>query len=242
MKNYSNPQSRSTQRSAHKKRVWQSSSTGFTIIELLIATTIFSIVLVVIVSSFLQVGRMFYKGVSVNNTNESTRNLVDSIANDARLSTFTPGGADSSDPSKLFFCIGAHRYTYKLNTQVKANDISTSASTMGAGIVQDTAGGSSCLDPTHNPGINPSQVLGPDMRLNALSVTKNTTGTSVMIHAHVIFYGVDKTVFSSSIHPNDTATDHTAALNDPSAYCSGNLLSTQFCAVSDIGTSVTLRY
>jgi prepilin-type N-terminal cleavage/methylation domain-containing protein len=241
MKKYFNLHSGSITISVLKKRSRQSDFTGFTIIELLVATTIFSIVLVVIVSSFLQVGRMFYKGVSINNTNESARNLVDSIANDARLSNFTPGGADSTDASKLFFCVGTHRYTYKLNTQVKANDISTSANTMGAGIVQDTTSGS-CLDPTHLAGINPSQVLGPDMRLNALSVTKNTTGTSVMIHAHVLFYGVDSSVFSSSTHPNDTDTDHAAALNDPTAYCSGNLLSTQFCAVSDIGTSVTLRY
>src|SRR6266498_3833396 len=59
---------------------------GFTIIELMVATTIFSIVLMVILASFLQIGRMFYKGISINNTNEATRTLVDDITSDIKLS------------------------------------------------------------------------------------------------------------------------------------------------------------
>jgi prepilin-type N-terminal cleavage/methylation domain-containing protein len=209
---------------------------GFTIIELLVASTIFSIVLVVIVSSFLQVGRMFYKGVSINNTNEATRNLVDDITNDARFSNFFDAG-NTTQPTlppnaKHYFCIGSHRYTYLLNTQVKDADINATAASMAAGIVQDTANG--CPD-LSVAGTNPTQVLGPGMRLNLLNVGKNNSGSGLLIHAHVIFYGADDTVFASTSNaPN--------AINAPDAYCSGNLLSTQFCAMSDISTNVTLRF
>ena len=215
---------------------------GFTIIELLIATTVFSIVLVVIVASFLQVGRMFYKGVSVNNTNEAARNLVDEISNDARL-TPTPSEvkSDSTDTAKRFFCVGPHRYTFKLNTQVKAGDINSNARNMTAGIVQDTTSGN-CQDPTALLGSSPRQILGPDMRLNAMNVSQNASGSGMLIHVHVIFYGADDRVFSSTAHPNDTAADHAAAINDADAYCSGNILSTQFCAMADIRTNVTLKY
>jgi prepilin-type N-terminal cleavage/methylation domain-containing protein len=222
---------------------------GFTIIELLVATTIFSIVLVVIVASFLQVGRMFYKGVSINNTNEAARNLVDDIANDVRLSKsslYADPAPDSADSSKKFFCVGQHRYTYKLNTQVRDNDINPtsgniSARTMSAGVVQDSTGGN-CQDPSHLNGTNASQVLGPDMRLNALDVAKNATGSAVRIHAHILFYGTDDNVFSSIAHPADNDTDHAASLSDPKAFCSGNLLSTQFCSVADIDTNIALGF
>jgi prepilin-type N-terminal cleavage/methylation domain-containing protein len=201
---------------------------GFTIIELLVATTIFSIVLVVIVASFLQIGRMFYKGVSVNNVNESARGLVDDISNDVRLadaSTNIHVSTDTADTTIKYFCAGQHRYTFILNQQVRGS-IGVLAKDIKAGIVQDVTGGV-CQQPSTLDGNSPRQVLGPDMQLNALDIAQ--TGTSVSIHAHVIFYGVDDSVFNPSI-------------NDPAAYCSGNLLSTQFCAMSDIKTNVTLGY
>jgi prepilin-type N-terminal cleavage/methylation domain-containing protein len=201
---------------------------GFTIIELLIATTIFSIVLVVIVASFLQIGRMFYKGVSINNTNESTRALVDDISTDVRLadSPNIPQGVETvAGVTKKYFCVGQHRYTYILNKQVK-DSVATLAKNMQAGLIQDVTGGA-CQQPSSLDGNNARQVLGPDMQLNALDITQ--TGSSVIIHAHIIFYGVDDSVFTPSV-------------NDPAAYCSGSLLGTQFCAMADIKTNVTLGF
>jgi type II secretory pathway pseudopilin PulG len=217
-------------------------SAGFTIIELMVATVVFSTVLIVIVASFLQVGHMFYKGVSINNTTKSTANLVDAIANDVRLTSDQPsmGNLIGAPPgtTKWYFCTGPHRYTFKLNTKVQDSDVTSNAVNMSAGVIQDDE--SSCSNPDTNPGSNSTQMLGPDMQLNKLDITQ--TGSAVMIHAHVIFYGADDTVFNSTAHPNDTTADHSAAVNDPDAYCSGSLLSTQFCAASDIQNNVTLRY
>jgi prepilin-type N-terminal cleavage/methylation domain-containing protein len=86
---------------------------GFTIIELLVATSIFSLVLLVILASFLQIGRMFYKGVSVSNTNESARSLLDSITRDVRFGQ-SPTGV-KNEGGKSYFCAGSHRYTFALN-------------------------------------------------------------------------------------------------------------------------------
>jgi prepilin-type N-terminal cleavage/methylation domain-containing protein len=217
------------------KKYQLESQKGFTIIELLVATTIFSIVLVVIVASFLQVGRMFYKGVSVNNTNEASRGLVDDISSDIRLSdanTILSLHTDPADTTKKYFCTGQHRYTYIIANQVKQDSIINPDTTpvlaknMHAGIIQDITGGA-CPAPSATDGTSPRQMLGPNMQLNLLSVAQ--TGTLVNIHAHVIFYGVDDTVFAPS-------------LTDPAARCSGSLLSTQFCAIADINTNVTLGY
>jgi prepilin-type N-terminal cleavage/methylation domain-containing protein len=223
--------------------------TGFTIIELLVATTIFSIILVIIVSSFLQVGRMFYKGVSISNTNEAARNLVDTITNDARLANFqsgntlNPDGSLNTDPSfKKYFCVGPHRYTYWLAQQVKDSNIHTDANLMTAGVVQDETGGS-CRSPADLGGTRNNQVLGPDMQINKLSVVENSTNTALTVSVHIVFYGADNTVFNSSDSTMvNTTADPGRASRAADAYCSGNLLSTQFCAVANIDTNVTLRY
>lgn len=210
--------------------------TGFTLIELMIATTIFSIVLTVILASFLQIGRMFYKGVSTNNTNESTRTLVDDISNDVRLAD---GATDAvrigTVGDKYYFCIGTHRYTYVLKQPVTATNITNlNPQSMSAGVVRDTP--ASC-DATTAAGSDKQQLLGPNMQLNALEFKCAATGCT--IHAHVIYYGADKTVFASPNHPSYTPAQ---AINEPDARCSGNLLSTQFCSMADISTNVTLKF
>jgi hypothetical protein len=212
---------------------------GFTIAELLIATTIFSMVLIVILSSFLQVGRMFYKGVSVNNTNEAARNIVDAVASDARISK-TITNSQASGSGSFFFCVGSHRYTYKLATKVNASDIDSPASnTIHAGMVQDTVS-SGCPNPS-SAGINPKQLLGPDMQLNQFSFTCSLKVCP--IPAHLVFYGSDNTVFDSHIAAwKNTAADPGKASGAPDAFCSGNSLSTQFCATSDINTNVTIGF
>lgn len=208
--------------------------TGFTLIELMIATTIFSIVLTVILAAFLQIGRMFYKGVSTNNTNESTRILVDDISNDVRLADGA-SNAQVISGDKYYFCVGSHRYTYVLKQQVTASNISNlNPLAMNAGVIRDTPG--SC-DATTAAGDDKQQLLGPNMQLNALDFKCAPTGCA--IHAHVIYYGADKTVFASPSHSSYTPEQ---AINEPDARCSGNLLSTQFCAWGDISTNVTLKF
>jgi prepilin-type N-terminal cleavage/methylation domain-containing protein len=59
--------------------------TGFTLIELMIATTLFAVVLIVILASFLQIGKIFYKGVSLNSVHESVRTVVDEISDDIKF-------------------------------------------------------------------------------------------------------------------------------------------------------------
>jgi prepilin-type N-terminal cleavage/methylation domain-containing protein len=222
----------------------QKSAHGFTIIELLAATLIFSVVLVVILASFLQIARMFYKGISINNTTESTRSLVDSIVSDVRLSqSFVNTQASGT---RSYFCVGQHRYTYVLpttsttNRKVTAADLNPRSDTINGGIMVDTVN-NSCPSPATN-GTNPEQLLGPDMQLNVMDF--NCTINEVcVIHAHIVFYGQDGSLFDSNISAwKNTSVQKDRASGAPDALCSGSLLNTQFCAASDISSSVTLGF
>ncbi len=203
-----------------------SNSAGFTIIELIFATLIFSLVMVVILVSVFQIARIYYKGVSISSTNEAARTTVEDIANDVRFANL----ADTTNFNSGYFCVGSHRYSFTKFVKVTNDDINRNLPT---GIRQDVVN-SGCPAPG-TPGKDARQLLGPDMQLNNLAF--NCANGACTIGVHIIFYGADSLVFKSSAHPNTPA----AALRDPDATCSGNLQSSQFCAAVDLQTKVLQR-
>src|SRR5437868_1811561 len=89
---------------------------GFTMIELVLATLIFTFVMVVILASAFQIGRLYYKGISISNTNESTRTVVEDIASDVRFSHDSACADPVVNPQNCvyggnvyYFCTGLHR-------------------------------------------------------------------------------------------------------------------------------------
>ena len=58
---------------------------GFTIIELLIATTVFSLILLISVAGILQISRMYYRGVTQSRTQETARSIIDEVGEAIRF-------------------------------------------------------------------------------------------------------------------------------------------------------------
>ncbi len=94
---------------------------GFTIIELLLATAVFSLVLVGATSALIQIGRMYYKGLTTSNTQETARRIMEDVSRNIQFSgatpTDTPGGGlavnyNGTDIALISFCIGSLRYSY----------------------------------------------------------------------------------------------------------------------------------
>ena len=95
----------------------RTSNKGFTIVELLIATTILTTVLVSASFVLVQVGRLYYKGNITAKTQQATRNIVDSISRPIQLQ----GGnliGPSGPASQSYICIGLQRFTYQTVQQV----------------------------------------------------------------------------------------------------------------------------
>lgn len=98
---------------ARGRRAGRSNTEGFTIIELLIASSVFSVVLLVALTGFIQVGRIFYKGVSDSQTQNVARQIVTDISSslsntssDDAVSTLNTSGG------YRYICIGTVRYTW----------------------------------------------------------------------------------------------------------------------------------
>jgi len=198
--------------------------TGFTIIELLVATAIFSLVLIVFLSAFIKIGNMFYKGVSITNTQEVARTITDDISNDIRFSGSVPTVVSADASGKGYFCIGQHRYKYNLWKQVgvSGNPYGLERETIASGACDINAIGS-----------NPVELLGDRMQLNRISVD-SCPNDLCSISMLVVFYGSDNTVLVS---PSGSS----PAYNAPDATCSSGSISSQYCATASYKSTISRK-
>ena len=92
---------------------------GFTIIELMIATTVFAMVLLLCTFAIIKIGNIYYKSTNQAKTQEATRSIMDRITQDiqfgsnGQVNVFTnPDHSLKSAGGSYGFCIGNHRYSY----------------------------------------------------------------------------------------------------------------------------------
>lgn len=160
---------------------------GFTIIELLIATAVFSTVLLIAATGIVHIGKLFQKGITSSLTQEVARNTMDEIKNDFEYSggdfrRLAPNGANQG------FCIGSRLYSYRLNNKIDG------AAVRRTMVVRDFANcdmspiaapddviAGTGRDPITGSVINVSdqmrEFLGQNMRLYSFSVDETPTGS-----------------------------------------------------------------
>lgn len=201
-------------------------SKGFTIVELLLATVVFSAVVVVALSGFLSIGRLFYKGVNLSQTQSTAQQIVDSFTSDIQTSSSVSLAATTSSKSS-YFCIGNNRYIFNLHKMV---DITVHDNTKNFGLIRDRlpGGSSACSNPYDAPGaVAPTsavEMLGNKMRLNSLSVTATCPTCKLYSVVVNLAYGDDTSLTIDSATGNAT--------------CDSNLSSSQYCSVTGLSTTV----
>lgn len=187
---------------------------GFTLLELLISTTVFSVILLLCTFGLVQVGRNYYRGNTITRTQNTARSVMSTLTqsiqysgSDPVVTTLPPGGVNP--PANGSFCIGSLRYEYKLNTKV-----------------EDTPGSyalrTSKIDNTDNCNTSSSsaqsELLGRGMSLRQFSIINN---------------GPDYTISLLIAYADDD-------LLTPDGLCKGGAGS-QFCATSALTTTVHRR-
>jgi prepilin-type N-terminal cleavage/methylation domain-containing protein len=191
---------------------------GFTIIELLISTAVFSLVLIIFLSAFIKIGDIFYKGVNTSTTQEAARNVLDNVSNDIKFSKGKPFyNFITPDATGMgYFCVGQHRYKFMQGKQVGAPGTAF-------GLLREDISGSGCPNPNIVAGSNPTELLNNRMQLNRMNLNCTTTICTVSIL--IVFYGSDPSVLT----PN---------AQDQHAQCSGGITTSQFCATADYSSAV----
>jgi prepilin-type N-terminal cleavage/methylation domain-containing protein len=208
---------------------------GFTIIELMVATLIFSVVLLLVTAGILQVSRMYYKGLTEASTQNAARSIIDSASQAIQFSggtiTETPGNTPGVNYA---FCVGDKQFSYRLGAQVKDNPTGTDQ-TWHAIVEQNVSGScaSAAAQNLANQTVLGRDLMGKEMRLANLLV--DDLGSNRYRVTVRVTYGDSDLLFSPSA-PSD-ATGYSRA----DAACRPVRDGTQFCATSELSTVVVKR-
>jgi prepilin-type N-terminal cleavage/methylation domain-containing protein len=201
-------------------------SAGFTIVELMIATLVFGVVLLVVTTAIMQFTRVYYKGITETKLQDINRNIVDSISQGIQFNggNVTTTVANPAAGSSYAFCVGNLQYSY--TTGYMLSDSPTAAQTYHALVANTVAGctGSSAAQNVRSATISGRELLSPNMRISRLQVT-NPSPNVYKVSVRIV-YG-DDTILNNP--------------NAATANCLGQRQGTQFCAVSDITTTVVKR-
>lgn len=176
---------------------------GFTIIELLIATMVFSVILLAATSALFQLQKMYYRGIVTNRTQTAARQVMNELTrqlqlnqNRVRVGTALSYGVGAGHYQS--FCIDNLRYSYALNVQV-TNGLTQYKAAQHQGphaLWRDTITSTGDCTPLNlglaNPadtkdgttmvaigGQDGSELLGQNMRLSQLSISDNDCLTSL---------------------------------------------------------------
>jgi prepilin-type N-terminal cleavage/methylation domain-containing protein len=159
---------------------------GFTLIELMIATTIFSVILLLGTFAMLQIGKMYYKGINSSRTQAVARSVSDSVTQaiqfsgtQPRNSTVATGNLTPAGSGAV--CIGSQRFSYQTD-KIVSDSPSGPNEARHALIVDVAPAGGLC--PAVNfasPPPGSRELLAPNMRLVEFGIEESAAGYLVTV-------------------------------------------------------------
>lgn len=219
-----------------------SNRAGFTIVELMVATLVFSVILVVITSGVIHFTTDYYKGVNTSATQTAARNIANIIAQNLQYG----GGEDTYDGSQAasgYICVGATRIDYNLGHQLNKGP----APDYGVLVSADNC--SHAYPPL--AGSQPKEYLGPNMRVTNINVTQVSGATNNLYKISVgVAYGDDDLLCfqsgtaglcSSAPGSLGGVSANQWNTNGKSVRCRSGAGS-QFCAIAHLSTEVVSRF
>jgi prepilin-type N-terminal cleavage/methylation domain-containing protein len=201
---------------------------GFTIIELLIATTIFSVILLMASAGIVQIGRLYYKGLTQSRTQETARAVVEEVN---RSVQFAKGDkivvSEAADKSSGTFCIGDTRYVYVVNQKVGGTSNALTAQRLN---------GAACSVPPPSQPVR--ELLGNNMRLLAFLVEQEPYDSKSYRVEVRIAYGDNDLLSHYANNATETDTPISPARD---AVCKSGIAGSNFCATARLDTLVKKR-
>lgn len=209
---------------------------GFTIVELMVATMVFSVIMLVAAGAVVRFTSNFQRGITASTTQNTARSVIDTISQSIQF-------YGSSDIRKEdgAYCIGSTSYRYVLGRQLNTdqkNVLVEQQEGLPIGCGGELKGlAASAANPAEQ------ELLAPNMRLAKFDITKVTKGVFELTVR--IAYG-DNDLLCSTNLPGDcnkqdlNETDFSSSEVLKGLQCKGQKGS-QYCAVSEITTTVQSR-
>lgn len=211
-------------------------SSGFTIVELMIATAVFSTILVAITVGVIHFSALYYKGVYTSETQNAARDISDEIANAVKFGAGDVVGIPVSDeqggiPQKgdfITFCAGGYVFATTLGQQYDGTATTT-------GLYMQPKGNDGCT--TDDNVSQRKQLLAKNMRVSAIQLYENVGQPNVYTFKITLAY-------APSDDGDDDSTSVLTTTADPAfsgtVHCKSGAGS-EYCAVSSLITTIQKR-
>ena len=207
---------------------------GFTIVELLIATAVFAMVMVLITVGVLSFTRSYYKGINQSNTQAAARTILEDVSQAIQFSgdvvTAPIVQSGSGTPKSSGICVGSRRYSYLPGWQVIDSGADAAKNQGAHSLVLDTPGNCAGMWAQDLIGNNLTggsvEMMPPHMRLAKFKVEHVGAATDVWQVTVRVVYG-----------DNDLLDDPTGE----NARCKANISGTEYCAQAELTTTVKKR-
>jgi prepilin-type N-terminal cleavage/methylation domain-containing protein len=185
---------------------------GFTIVELLIATVVFSVVLIGLVGAVTFISSSFTKGSLESKTQSTARIDIQKIGQQIQLEGGQVSPPNTLSGSEQYICVGDTRFTFELNT----NNFTEQAFP-------------NCTSSTSTSSSELTSLLSTNMVLGQFSVVGNNGLYTIHL---LIGYGTES---NGELIASDTSGNYTYS-------CQNSFLGAgAYCAVSDLTTVVDQR-
>ena len=233
----------------------RSSEDGFTIIELLIATAVFSIILIISSTTLIGISQTYIRGSVEDETQQTARTVLSDISQDLEFNDpngiITPTSYNTGN-DEFYFCAGNDVYVYRLDKKLTNTATAETPSTGISPWVLIRYESSSCPiaitaapsvsvpasgDFSSDPGYE--ELLSANQRLGQLSLTPSTSSSGTISYTiNIIVANGDNDLlkdWSNGGENNATSPSKTYTyLCQPGS-------DNSFCAVSSLTTTVAPR-
>lgn len=149
---------------------------GFTVIELMIATAVFGVILLLASGATITLSRQFYMGTTKARTQEVARNVAEEVARNIQFSTSEPVKIPVSPAEAPAWCIADRRYTYVTGKMLEEETPKV--------LVR----GDDCNSPTSS---GDAELIGERMRLSKLVIENSSDKKVWRITAKVVYGSSD---------------------------------------------------
>lgn len=214
-------------------------SAGFTIVELLIATLVFTIVLLICLESVSRIGRMYYKGITEANAQQVVRGLSNEFTQQIQFGPEVPSGTlpTTGRPGGGIqrFCIGDYMYKVTMNRTLGDDGVSSVLKRAKFDTALSTCPTTDvAFDNQFNIDTKSSELAAPGMRVLKLSVG-HPDATNPYLWAVSIRIAVgDYDLIDYGGSPDDPT-------NYEKAKCRSQDSGTQFCSVNELNSTIVRR-
>ncbi len=222
-------------------------NSGFTIIELMIATAVFSVVLLMLVLGVTKISQAYIKGVVYSETQNAAQSIVSDISKNIEFNSGDIGSTIGPTPTaglQFYFCMGERAYFYQLGNEVVGNGVIPGEQQAYHGLIAED-GDTTCPVPKPDPSFNSpttltsaqQEFLSPNMRLAVLNVIP-VAGLSNLYEVDVkVVYGSNDLLCNSSSDPSSCSSTTTMPFGNDyigSGVRCKDGVGSQFCAVSSL--------